>query len=105
MPDTKDAYVRKLKAKIDEWNAEIDALAAKTEQEHPELKAQCRQKVEALQAKIKDAEERISTVHDAGEAAWEELKQGIRSSLETWKDSFAKAKREFDKGFSDGRKK
>ena len=41
MQDTKDAYVRKLKAKIDEWNAEIDALAAKTEQEHPELKTQC----------------------------------------------------------------
>ena len=105
MPDTKDAYVRKLKAKIDEWNAEIDALAAKAEQEHPEFKAQCRQKIEALQAKVKDAEERISAVHEAGEAAWEELKQGMRSSLETWKDSFAKAKREFDKGFSDGRKK
>jgi predicted nucleic acid-binding Zn-ribbon protein len=105
MPDTKDAYVRKLKAKIDEWNAEIDALAAKTEQEHPELKTQCRQKAEVLQAKIKDAEDKIVAAHDAGEAAWEELKQGMRSSLQTWKDSFAKAKREFDKGFSQGRKK
>ena len=31
MSETKDAYVQKLKAKIDEWNADIDTLTAKAD--------------------------------------------------------------------------
>ena len=97
MQDKKDAYVRKLKAKIDEWNSDIDALAAKTQRDHPELKTQCKQKIAMLQAKIKDAEEMINTAHDAGVTAWKELKRGTQASVDSWKERFSKARRKFEK--------
>ena len=38
MTEKRDAYVQKLKAKMDEWNAEIDKLAAKADQADAETK-------------------------------------------------------------------
>lgn len=105
MPEIKETYVEMLKAKRDEWNAEIDALAARAEHAQAELAMRYRQKIEELQAKIKDAEERIDAANDAGEAAWKEMKQDMRSSFQTWKESFANAKTEFEKGFKQGQKK
>jgi len=103
MQDRKDAYVRKLKAKIDEWNSDIDALAAKTQRDHPELKTQCKQKIATLQARIKDAEEMIHTAHDAGVAAWKELKRETQASVDSCKESFSKAQKKFEKAYSPGR--
>jgi len=105
MPEKKEAYREMLKAKRDEWNAEIDALSARAEQAEAELAMRYRQQIEELQAKIKDAEERIETAPDAGEDAWKEMKQDMRSSFQIWKESFANAKTEFEKGFRQGQKK
>lgn len=105
MQDKKDAYVRKLKAKIDEWNSDIDALAAKTQRDHPEIKTQCKQRIATLQAKIKDTEEMINTAHDAGAAAWKELKRGTQASADSLMERFSKARSKFEKAYSPERNK
>ncbi|MBN2033275.1 MAG: hypothetical protein JW836_08370 [Deltaproteobacteria bacterium] len=99
----RDAYVQKLKAKMDEWNAEIDKLAAKADQADAELKIKYHKQVEDLRAKRKEVEDKIAELQQAGEGAWEDLREGLENSWEILKTSFTKAKSEFDRGYRKGR--
>jgi uncharacterized coiled-coil DUF342 family protein len=104
MSETRDAYIQKLKAKIDEWNADIDKLTAKADQAEADAKITYQQELEELRAKRQELEDKIADLQNAGESAWEELKQGVESSWEVWKASFSRAKTAFEKGYQEGRK-
>lgn len=83
MTEKKDAYVQKLKAKMDEWNAEIDKLEAKVDQADAEAKIEYEKQLEDLRAKRKDAEDKMAELQQAGEGAWEDLKAGIESAWDS----------------------
>lgn len=99
MTEKRDAYVQKLKAKMDEWNTEIDKLAAKADQADAEAKIEYHKQLEDLRAKHKDLEDKIAELQQAGESAWEDLKQGLENSWGILKTSFSKAKSEFERGY------
>ena len=99
MTEKRDAYVQKLKAKMDEWNAEIDKLAAKADQADAEAKIEYHKQLEDLRAKRKDLEDKIAELQQAGDGAWEDLKQGLENSWDILKTSFSKAKSEFERGY------
>ncbi|MDZ7700370.1 MAG: hypothetical protein U5R49_26725 [Deltaproteobacteria bacterium] len=83
MSETRDAYVQKLKAKMDEWNAEIDKLEAKADQADAESKIEYEKQLEDLRAKRKDVEDKMAELQQAGDGAWEDLKAGIESSWDS----------------------
>jgi len=56
MMDKRDAYVQKLKAKLNEWNAEIDVLAAKADQAGADAKIAYHKRLEDLRAKRTELE-------------------------------------------------
>ena len=99
----RDAYVEKMKAKLDEWNAEIDKLAARADQADAQAKIAYRKQLNELRTKRRDLEEKIGAVQQAGEGAWEDLKQGLENSWEILKASVSKAKSEFERGYREGR--
>jgi len=103
MTEKREAYVQKLKAKIDEWNAEMDRLAAKADQAEAEAKIEYHRQLEDVRAKRKEVENRLAQLQQAGEGSWEDLKQGLENSWEILKKSFAKAKSEFERGYREGR--
>jgi len=103
MNEKRDAYAQKLKAKMDEWNAEIDKLAAKADQAEADVKIEYQKQIEDLRAKRKDVEDKIAELQQAAESAWEDLKQGLENSWEILKASFTKAKTEFKRGYKGGR--
>lgn len=92
---TRDEYVAQFKAKLDEWNAEIDELAAKTEK----AKAQSRQKyisqLAALRQKRDEAAGKLTEIQTATGESWEAFKSGaeqvrkeIESTLQESKEAF-----------------
>ena len=83
MNETKEAYVQKLNAKMDEWNAEIHKLEAKADQAEAEAKIEYEKQLEDLRAKRKDLEDKIENLQQAGEIAWEDLKAGIESAWDS----------------------
>lgn len=105
MSVTRDAYIQKLKAKIDEWNADIDKLTAKAEQVEADAKIKYQRQLEELRANRQDLEDKIEDLQSAGESAWEELKQGVESSWHSWKESFSKAKIAFEKEYHKGQQR
>ena len=105
MNGKRDAYIQKLKAKINEWNADLDKLSAKADMAEGEAKIRYLQQMEDLRAKRKDIANKIDALKDVSESVWEDLRQGIETSWETWKENFHKARSEFEKGYKQGRKK
>lgn len=80
MTENKDAYVEKLQAKMDEWNAEIDRLEAKARQAKADSKINYEKELENLRAKRRDLQEKIDQVQQSGKGAWEDLKAGIEAA-------------------------
>jgi chromosome segregation ATPase len=103
MTEKRDAYLQKLKAKLDEWNAEIDLLAAKADQAEADAKIGYQQRLADLRAKRAEMEAKINDLQQAGEGAWEDLKQGLDNSWQILKTSFKRAKSEFERGYREGR--
>lgn len=103
MADKRDAYVQKLKAKLDEWNSEIDVLAAKADKAEADAKISYQNRLEDLRTKRAEVEEKIAELQQASEGAWEDLKQGLENSWDILKTSFTRAKSEFERGYREGR--
>jgi hypothetical protein len=103
--NNRDAYVQKLKTKLDEWNATIDKLQAKADQAEAESKIEYEKQLADLRTKLKNVEKKVSEFEHAGESAWEDLKQGLENSWEMLKAGFSKAKSEFDRGYREGQTK
>ena len=89
---SKDAYVQKLHAKLDEWNAEIDKLKAKADKAEAEKRVEYHQQIANLQEKRKDAERKVAEVR---EAAWEDLKSGVQGAWESMESAIKSARFRF----------
>jgi uncharacterized coiled-coil DUF342 family protein len=100
----RDAYVKKLKARMNELNAEIERLASKADAAHAETKIMYYKQLENLRERRKGMEDSIEELQNAGESAWEDLKQGLENSWEILKVSLTKAKSEFERGYKEGTK-
>lgn len=74
---SRDEYIRKMQAKLEEWNAEIDALTAKADKVTADVKNEYNEQIESLKAKQAAARQKIEELQQAGEGAWEDLKSGI----------------------------
>ncbi|HOY69939.1 MAG TPA: hypothetical protein PL131_03955 [Methylotenera sp.] len=94
---TKDEYVAKLKAQLDEWSTDIDELEVQANLAKAELKDKYAEQIAELKAKKTEAEGKVSELQDAAEEAWEEIKKGGESIWDTLKTTFNEAKSKFDK--------
>lgn len=101
MREDRNAYVEKLKALMDEWNAKIDKLAAKTNQMEAEAKIQYQKQIEDLRRELDDVENRITKLKQSSEGIWEDLKQGVENSWEILTTSFTKAKSEYERAYNE----
>ncbi len=91
----KDAYVKKMHAKLDEWNAEIDKLKAKADQAEAESRIEYQKQIEDLQDKRREAERKMSQVKKAGEGAWEDLKSGVQDAWDAMDEAVKSARSKF----------
>ena len=91
----KDAYVQKLHAKLDEWNAEIDKLKVKADKAEADSRAEYKQQVENLQNKREDAEKKLREIREASEGAWEDLKTGVQGAWDSMEAALKSARSKF----------
>jgi len=78
MVESKEAYLEKLKAKMNEWNAEIDKLKAKAAQSKADLKIEIEKRVGDLEPHRREVENKIQQLVQASGPAWEDLKEGVQ---------------------------
>lgn len=74
---SRDEYIRRIHAKLDDLNAEIDLLAAKADGVSADVKKEYQEQIEALKAKQAVARQKVAELQLAGGSAWEDMKSGI----------------------------
>ena len=95
MSETRDAFVKKTKAKLDEWNAEITKLEAKARQQEADAQLKIEEQIETLKKKRKSTEEDLDKLQQAGESAWEDLKTGVENAANTLGEAIRSAQSRF----------
>jgi uncharacterized coiled-coil DUF342 family protein len=87
----KEAYQKKLQAKLDEWKAEIDKLKAKADGAEADVQLEYYKQIEELKAMQESVKTKITELKEASDDAWEELKVGIDSALKSLSNAIKSA--------------
>ncbi len=91
----KDAYVKKVNAQLNEWQADIDKLKAKAEDAEADLQLEMAKDVEKLREQQDAARQRLEEIEKAGEGAWEDLKIGAEAAWLELESAIKNAGRHF----------
>lgn len=92
---TKEEFVRKMHAKLDQWNAEIDALSAKADAAEAGARAEYHKQLETLRSKRDHARSKLHEVESASEGAWQDLKAGAELAWESVSEAVRSATARF----------
>ena len=91
MEDRK-AYIDKMAAKLKEWDLEVQKLEGKADMAKADVKAKYHQQIEELHQKKKAAQQKLNKIQEAGEGAWEDLKEGVEQSWKILGDAVKSAR-------------
>lgn len=91
----RDAYIRKAKARIEQWNAEIDKLRAKAREASADGEIAYRDTVQDLCGKRDAFEKRMEEVRHSSDSAWEDLKAGMDTAWNNLSEAMENARSRF----------
>ena len=91
----RDAYVEKMKAKLDEWNQDIDRLEAQAEGAKAEAKARFQHQLDELKAMREETIERMHAWQSASADAWETMRHGAEAAWQDMAKAFQEAANRF----------
>ena len=91
----REEYIRKMQAKLEEWNTEISTLNVKASDVKADVKNEYYEQIESLKAKQATARQTIEELQQAGESAWGDLKSRIGLSWSAMGEAFDSAKSRF----------
>jgi hypothetical protein len=92
----KDEYVAKLKAQLDEWNAEIDVLDLRIRKASEDLHSTYEIELTALKIKRDEARVRLALIQASAGEAWQELRKGSDEAWDSIKKAVTEARKKFD---------
>lgn len=73
----KENYGQKIQARMEEWNAEIDRLEARADRSAEDMQLQYYEEVKKLRALQEEARRRLEALEEAGDDAWEGLRNDV----------------------------
>jgi len=91
----KQAYEKKLEARLDEWKAEIEKLKAKAAGAEADAQLQYEKEIDNLQKRQAEARQKLEELRKAGDDAWEDMKAGIENAWSELQDAMGKATARF----------
>ena len=97
---TKDEYLAKLKAQLDEWESDLAHLRDKAGEVSEDARESVDEQIAALKAKweegaarrqeiLEAADDKWETIKDEAEEKWAELKVGVKDSIDRIKSMFS----------------
>lgn len=94
--DSKDAYVAKAQAEMDEANAKLAKLRTEAQTAAADTRAQIDAKVAELEKQRDAAGERLTELKNATGDAWRDLAAGVSKAVGDLKDSATDAAKRYD---------
>lgn len=86
----RDEYLNRFKTKLDEWNAELDKLEAKSRQARADAKVDYERQLRELRQQRDELRRRYEEMEKASEQAWEQLRAGAEDAWRTLDEAFRK---------------
>ena len=88
----KDAYVKMIKAQLDEWSAEIDVLQARAQKAEADFQLEYQEQIDQARSLRESLQQRLSELQEAGGQAWREFKSNVESARDELQSALNKAK-------------
>jgi uncharacterized membrane protein YqiK len=95
--DKRDLYIEKLKAQLDEWNAEVAKWEAKTRGAKADMRIEYEKQLETFRRQRDRGLEHMRKVQAATGDAWIELMRGADDAWAKMREAFEKAQSHFRK--------
>jgi lipid II:glycine glycyltransferase (peptidoglycan interpeptide bridge formation enzyme) len=92
----RDEYVQKLKAQLDEWNAEVKTWEAKARSAEAEVKAGYERQLDAFRRQRDQSLEHLRKVQAASGEAWTDMMRGADDAWAKMREAFTKARSHFE---------
>ena len=73
---SREEYVRRMQAKLEEWNSDIDFLTARASEASVDVRREFNEQIASLKVKQAAAQQKIEELQKEGGSAWEDLKAG-----------------------------
>ncbi len=93
----RDEYVERLKARLDEWNAELTRWEAKAKVAQTDARIEYERRIDALRQQRDSVVDQLSHIQSVAGDAWLELARGADEAWEKMRDAFEKARSHFQK--------
>lgn len=91
----RDEYVAKMKSQLDDMNAQLDKLAAKSKTAKKEMQVKYKQEMADLRAQSGKASAKLDDLKNAGEDAWESMVAEMDKIGDAFKHSYNYFKSQF----------
>jgi lipid II:glycine glycyltransferase (peptidoglycan interpeptide bridge formation enzyme) len=93
----RDEYIAKLKAQLDQWNAEIAKWEAKAKEAQADMRIEADKQLDAYKRQRDEAVEQMRKVQTASGDAWRELMHGAEDAWAKMREAFERASSHFNK--------
>lgn len=94
--NTREAYIEKMKAKLDEWDAEIAQMEARSRQAKADKQMAYNRHIAALKQHRAEAQAQYTEIQQAPDDTWEELKRGAEDLWARIGEAFTNSHTELD---------
>lgn len=94
MNDRED-FVERLKAQLDDWNAQIRKMEAEARKSAAGAGVQYEEHLKRMRAQRDQAQRKLTELQKAGDAAWDDMRKGAEDMWATMEESFRKAMSHF----------
>lgn len=91
----KDLYQQKIKAQLNEWQADIDKMKAKMAGASVGAKLELNQHINMLENKIAEGNSKLEELDKVSEDSWETVKEGFEEAWESISSAFESAYQKF----------
>lgn len=92
---TRNEYIEKAKARLDQWDAKIQEAEAKAKEATADSKLAYQEQVEDMRQKRDEAREKLKELQSASEGAWGDFRAGVEKAWNQLEESFENATRRF----------
>ena len=92
---SRDEYVEKMKAQLDQWNGQMATWEAATKEATAEAKVELEKQVGIMKSRADDLVYRMELLKGASADAWQEIARGADEARKTMQDAFEKARFHF----------
>jgi hypothetical protein len=94
---TREEYVARLKAQLDQWNAEMAKWEARVQETQAGIQAEAEKQLEAVRSRRDEALQQMKLVQNASADAWSDLVRGADDAWKAMGEAFTRARSHFDR--------